>query len=273
MLLTKSVPKQFFRSTIVSSAAQQYMTHLAKMYMDGQTADVQFVIKSAGCADEIIPAHKILLVATSAVFRTMFYGSVPETGNVTITDTTSNAFKKFLEWFYYSNPVITMQTIEGVLYLAHKYDVESCFNACSTFLIDNMDKDILLAYNLGNKYDLSNVKEKCQSMFDASSAYYTSKPYLECSQDTFEKIVQFPFIPAKRKFELCMTWSENGCKRLKQDPKHMTYRRALLRNCIDHIDFNAMSPNEFHDCIEQSFGLFSYSKMQRLLLGFAKKHM
>lgn len=243
------------------------------MYLEEQTADVHFVVGMPGSVTERIPAHKILLVAGSTVFRTMFFGSLPEKGDIVIPDSTPNAFKQFLKWFYYNNHVLTMDSIAGVLYLAKKYDVDTCLNDCTTFLGANMEKDILLAHNLAVTYDLANVKANVEKMMDPSSTFYTSDAFLQCPRPTLKKIVQFPFIEAKRKFELCMLWSESGCKRLKQDPKHMKYRRELLGDCLDHIDFSAMSAKEFHDCIEHTSGLFKYSEMQKLLLGLAKKHM
>lgn len=246
---------------------------MERLYLDIVTADVRFVVKTAGYRDENVWAHKILLVANSPVFHTMFFGSSPEIGAITISDVSRTAFKAFLKWFYFSNPGLAMEYIEGVVHLAHKYNVDACLTACSEYLIENFASNIIIAHDLATKYNLTDVKNKFNSAFHPSSGFYGSDEFLNLPRDKMEQIIQVPFISAKVKFDVCIKWSENACKRLKQDPKCMKYHKGLVGDSLEHINFNEMSAQEFHDCMRQSFGLFSYTKLHTLLVEYAKKQV
>lgn len=246
---------------------------MERMYLDKQTADVHFVVQTTGHITETISAHKLLLIASSSVFHTMFFGSSPVTGNIAISDATPTAFKAFLKWFYFGNPELAMESIEGVVHLAHKYNVDACLKACCEYLIDNFASNIFTAYNIATKYNLIDVQNKFKSSFHPSTGFYGSEEFLKLPHDMMKKIMQLPFISAKDKFDLCIKWSENACKQSNLDPKCMKYHKGLIGDCLEHIKFNDMSPQEFHGCISQSFGLFTYTQLHTLLVEYAKKQM
>lgn len=47
---------------------------------------------------KLFPAHKLVLAVASDVFKTMFYGSVPQENPVVIKDSTPSAFEAFLRF-------------------------------------------------------------------------------------------------------------------------------------------------------------------------------
>lgn len=100
------------------------------LYLSEKAADVYLIFESG----ERIPAHKPLLVAASEVFDTMFFGSMPEKGDVKMVDVSADAFKEFLQFFYFNKVPLTIQNIGHVMYLGDKYDVAECMKLCETFL-------------------------------------------------------------------------------------------------------------------------------------------
>lgn len=75
-------------------------------------ADFHFTFEQADGKFERIPAHKLLLVAVSDVFRAMFNGSWKEKDEVKIVDNRINEFKEFLKFFYFGQVNITMDNVE-----------------------------------------------------------------------------------------------------------------------------------------------------------------
>jgi hypothetical protein len=76
-------------------------------------------------------AHKNLLAAVSPVFRTQFYGSLPELSRVIqVKDSTCKAFKLMLEFIYQRydanreiEDLAEICDIYDLFYLAHKFEV------------------------------------------------------------------------------------------------------------------------------------------------------
>lgn len=68
------------------------------------------------------------------VFFNMFYGSLPETGDVTIVDATAEIFEIFLQFIYMNDIKLTIENMDEVLCLAKKYNVIECQRKCVDFL-------------------------------------------------------------------------------------------------------------------------------------------
>ena len=97
--------------------------------------DVSFKIVNEAAVDEdeavILHAHKNLLAAVSPVFRTQFYGSLPEVNRVIqVKDSTREAFNIMLEFIYQRSDaskkienLSEIRDIYDVFFLAHKFEV------------------------------------------------------------------------------------------------------------------------------------------------------
>lgn len=61
---------------------------MEKLYLNSDLADVKFIFKH-GDDVQTVSANKSVLAAGSQVFHAMFFGSMPETGDVEIVDATA----------------------------------------------------------------------------------------------------------------------------------------------------------------------------------------
>lgn len=150
------------------------LLHTQQFFLDAGSADVKFIFRKddGDRTNELIsvPAHKIILSAESSVFKTMFYGSLTEKGDIEIVDASVDGFKEFLSWFYLSEKKFTFGNVEEVLYLAEKYNVEKCLRASSEFLEGFINlESFWFTYRLGVKYALQNVIEKCEETIPSSA--------------------------------------------------------------------------------------------------------
>lgn len=75
--------------------AKQSTLQLEQIYEMKHTTDVCIV-----CKDEKITAHKCVLAAGSPVFDAMLFGSMKETGDIQISDTSPDALNVFLALIY-----------------------------------------------------------------------------------------------------------------------------------------------------------------------------
>lgn len=119
---------------------------IKSLYLNPNGADVWFII-----VDERIPAHKHILSAMCPYYETMFYGSLPETGDVDLSasNITVESFKEFLKFVYLLEPKLTMDNMEGVMSLAKQSLSTYIFDKCDEFVKDSLTFDnIFLAYQL-----------------------------------------------------------------------------------------------------------------------------
>lgn len=127
-----------------------------KMLMD-ESGDVHFIFEQD---DDVVklPAHKMVLSASSPVFDAMFNGNLKETGDVKIIDVSVAAFKEFLQFFYQYQVNLTMENIAEVLMLADKYNVATALPICADFLKRNISSDdILWGLHLAFKFGLNEL--------------------------------------------------------------------------------------------------------------------
>jgi len=119
----------------------------SKFFIDpngsGIPFDVTFVIKENENLDteEVneVRAHKHVLALYSDVFKTMFFGPLKETeDNITIKDTTFEAFKKLMEYIYQVDiecKNISLLELFNILNLAEKYNVSTFKEALETPIV------------------------------------------------------------------------------------------------------------------------------------------
>lgn len=113
-----------------------------RLYLNNDFADVYFVFNEDD-ETEKVPANKVILVVQSPVFNSMFFGALKETGDVEIVYASVDEFKEFLQFFYLSQVVLTVENIKAVARLADKYDILKRVHECAG-LLENQ----LMLYNM-----------------------------------------------------------------------------------------------------------------------------
>lgn len=154
--------EEYTEKSIINFDAQHRVKGTKRFYLNENMADVHFVFKSG----ERVPAHKILLTAASDVFDTMFNGSVPEKGDVKITDASADAFKEFLQFIYFTKIRLTMDNVGDVVNLGNKYNVVGCVDSCKQFLRYNITaNNVCQIYAITLKFDEIELEGVCKNEF------------------------------------------------------------------------------------------------------------
>ncbi|XP_037033877.1 BTB/POZ domain-containing protein 6-A-like [Bradysia coprophila] len=236
-------------------------------YLNAETADVFFI---CGTEDEPIPAHKILLAASTEAFNKMFYGTLREGNEVQIVDATPNGFRQFLRYFYFNDLQLSLDCIDELMYLARKYLLNAYVADCCAFLSEQMEAEgILIGYEQSIRFQLAELKKKMEdSIAEESENVFYSEYFAAINRDLLNQVIQIPAVrieQSKLVFNGCMLWAEAACKRSNVDASVMQNLRSQLGDCFHCIEFSAMKRNEITDCVEKCGDLFTAGELQGIV--------
>lgn len=155
-----------------------------KIFLDSDSADVVFLFEtSTSERDKMITrvaAHKAILAGNSDVFYSMFFGTLKETGDIRIQDSSGVAFKEFLQYFYFIKVNLTESNVVEVLYLAEKYNVQNCINDCSKFLMNSINDE-----NACLRLELAILFNQHEIILN-STAIFKSESFVHCDEMTLK---------------------------------------------------------------------------------------
>lgn len=248
-----------------------------KLYLDSVTTDVNFVFRKDAVN---VSAHKAILAAGSPVFHTMFYGSLPEKGDILIEDATAEAFKEFLQFFYLSKVQLSSQNIFQVANLCKKYEVNNGLKWCEAPM-----KQSLTIYNWCSTYavasllEMSNVIEYCEKEIKKNTAeVLKSDDFLECDQKVVDKILQLVSskCSASVVVDACMAWTKAKCERKNLELTSANLK-AQLKPFFHQIPFADLDSEQFSHHTKAYKQFFTEDELQAMLLNVmsskeAKKH-
>ncbi|XP_055310678.1 BTB/POZ domain-containing protein 2-like [Sitodiplosis mosellana] len=254
------------------------------MYLNERLADVYFEFK-VDDETQKVPANKSVLAALSPVFDTMFIGSLPEKGDVSIPDANADAFKEFLQLFYLGEVTLTMENIETVVRLADKYDVVERVNACIVFLKGQLTLDISIIYimcwgyqlavNLKNAELIEYFEEK---IIKSPKEVFASEVFKRCDKSILKRIFELDLICKETDvFDACLKWAKYACEQNDLDGTQAVNLRTQLGNCLKLIQFGLMKIEEFNKRYRKTSGklempirtqeVTSFASNNHLLLG------
>lgn len=99
-------------------------------YLNPKGADINFIFDAGTEHPEKVKAHKVFLSLDCPVFDTMFFGSIPEKGDVPIVDVSAEAFIEFLQFFYLDEVKLSSANIVEVTNLCKKYEMNDFLTPC-----------------------------------------------------------------------------------------------------------------------------------------------
>ncbi|KAH7709264.1 BTB/POZ domain-containing protein 3 [Aphelenchoides avenae] len=110
----------------------------SSVLLEPELSDVQIRVVDKHKESKLFHAHKLVLAVASDVFKTMFYGSVPQENPVVIKDSDPTAFEAFLRFVYTGTATITEADVFPLLDLGQKYMVGSLIKVVMSFLQRSM---------------------------------------------------------------------------------------------------------------------------------------
>lgn len=101
-------------------------------------SDVSFIVEG-----ELVFAHREVLVAGSAEFKSLLATTSKKFPTITIRDVSSDIFKTMLLYMHTNQVVISDHTVGQLLYVAHKYKLD-CLKAYCLDFIEQRRKHLAL---------------------------------------------------------------------------------------------------------------------------------
>lgn len=254
-------------SCIVYVALQQQV----EMYGNTVMADVYFTLKEGGQSKRIA-AHKVILAAASPVFKAMFYGGLPEKGDVEIIDATPSEFEIFLQAIYGMYKNISIGNISDTMRLADKYGCNGVMHVCTSYLNEDINKDnVCFAVSL-IKYYTPGVIDKCADVMLENADYVLqSEGFADVDRETLDRILQVvvPHANGKVFAEGCMKWAEKACEKelIEATPVNL---RATLGLCFLYIVFEEMRMHEFLE-FERLYPIFDFNEYRNIVTAISRR--
>lgn len=195
-----------------ASSAAQCLSHLC---LSEHLSDIYFTFSD----DESVklPAHKFVLSMRSAVFETMFYGSLSEEGEyVALKDVNPEVMRTVLRYVYSDNPDLDGKNVLPCLYTAKKYQFLGLVELCSDFLEKNIDvKNVCQIIEQAIFYEMEPLKERCLSFITKNATKVLSSPgFINLSHATLLNILKSNELECDEIyiFKATMKWAEHKCE-------------------------------------------------------------
>lgn len=243
-------------------------SNVAGLYIDAETADVNFIFDSDGVS-EYVPAHKCILAAASPVFKRMFYGELKEGSEIRIVDVCADGFKAFLQYFYLDAVTYNNSSIADVMKLADKYCVTGCMQLCQRYLaLIISTNNVCFCYELALLFDLADLIGACEERICAETQkVLESSAFLNCSRHILGRILLMDDLSCDEVhvFQASMHWAMEACKRAGIDVNNADNLKQQLGSCFESIRFPAMSADDFYTCIADKENLFTSTEIMDIL--------
>lgn len=109
--------------------------HLSKHRKNDHFCDITIVV-----GDKKYRAHKIVLTSSSPYFEAMFLSGMAESHqeSVVLQNIDSEAFEAVLNMIYDGQIIISVMTVQSILFAASIFQIDHLKNACSEFLIKEL---------------------------------------------------------------------------------------------------------------------------------------
>lgn len=250
-------------------------TGCEKLYLDTRTADVFFAFDAKNEDHEQIPAHKSILSAMSPVFDAMLYGPAKENGDINIVDSTPEAFREFLQFFYLTQVELSTENLLEVMNLGKQYMLDDCLTACTKFCEATLTLDNMCwGYELAILFDLDGLMRFCERQISANpNEIFKSNCFLNCDPNLLRHILQLDALECDESmiFDGCIAWAKRACARNGLKSKKADNLRSQLGDLFYEIRFGEFTHKHFHDRYRLYDGLFTLEEFRDITMMITSK--
>lgn len=245
------------------------------LYLDSRTCDVNFLFEFDFKDVQKVPAHKSILSASSPVFDAMFYGPHKQLGDVKIVDSTPEAFKEFLQFFYLNSVKLTAENMPEVMYLGKEFLLNDCINKSTDFCEATLTMDnICWGYELAILLDLDRLRKFCErKISENTKEIFQSSSFLSCESNLLRQILRLNCLKCDESviFDGCINWAKVKCKENGLDETNMQNIRAQLGDLINEIRFGRMKIEHFYSRFVSHEHFFTEIEFKEIISKIALK--
>lgn len=242
------IPHDMLVDTAAEYINMESILGTKKLYLNEKYSDVRFVFALADGVVIQIPAHRVILAASSEVFDLMFYGEndFDKSKEIKIVGTGVEAFEEFLQFFYLRTVKLKMENIAAVMGLTNQYMMPSCTKTCAEFLKEHLSLRIVcLAFELANLYGQNDLKEFCMENIQRNlMVVLATDTFKQCSQDTLKEILQSSQLKEcgfMNVYKICFDWATIKCEENNVDASKDNVMAQLGNDICEMIHFKAMN--------------------------------
>lgn len=241
-------------------------TGCERLYLEARTSDIFFIFAISADESVKLPAHKCILSAISSVFDAMFYGPARDLNNIKIVDSSIEAFKEFLQFFYLTKVTLTAENVVEVLNLGKQYMVDDCLNACTEYLKTTLTSDNLCwGYELAILFEMDALKLFCeQKIRQTPKAVFKTHQFLNCEFNLLRQILRLNWLACSESavFDGCMAWAKVACAKNGVKSNKADNLRSQLGELFYEIRFGEFTHKQLHDRFQMYGGLFSLDEFK-----------
>ncbi|KAH7703199.1 BTB/POZ domain-containing protein 3-like protein [Aphelenchoides avenae] len=230
---------------VLSVGAAEFPVQLGSALLKPELSDVQISVVDDQKKPQLFHAHKLLLALASDVFKTMFFGSVPQENPVVVMDSNPAAFEAFLKSVYTGTTTIIEEDLFPLLYLGKKYLVGSLIKVVMNHLekcITSENGQVVLA---GQNFLEDAPPKFWQSVERHGEALLKSAEFPQLRSGTVQLLVQRELEAEESLvYEWVLAWAKAECARNHLPVDGETLRWSL-EGIIQHVRFPAMTAEDF----------------------------
>ena len=191
-----------------------------------------------------MPAHKLVLMASSPYFRAMFempdhFSEGTSKGELTLTDSVEgDMLEPLLTYFYSGSIEITLDNVESMLYTASLFLLEDLVNSCAGFLESALSM------------------ENCRRILELSQTYS-----LKLLQDLAENFIGLHFENLRNDDEFMLNISHSDlCSILERDCLNVPDERSVFTAVSKWVSMDDCATS---DQLARLWSLVRYPKLPR----------
>lgn len=245
-------------------------SQLQNQYLNAETADVFFECYTETGLCEKVPAHKLVLLMGSEVFKAMFCGSLKEENSSYRIDIAyAEAFKEFLQLLYFDHIQLTATNAPQVMALVQKYQVTECVDIFVRLLREHFKKSrVCWGYQLAIFTGQNDIKNLCEDQFIwHTNDVFKSDDFLTCPRSTLCCILQLDRLSCSEAsvFSACIAWARDACERERLNANDGKLLREKLGYVLYQIRFRSMTFDEFSTRLTAVSGLFIAEELEEII--------
>ncbi|XP_052073373.1 BTB/POZ domain-containing protein 6-like isoform X1 [Mytilus californianus] len=254
-MATESPKKEETMSPPYDWQATKCLAECNKHMLANQIAcDVGFLV---GDEQELVMAHKYVMISRSCVFYAMLHGLMAENADeyISIPDIDKETFKQMLEFIYSDDVKIDTKTAASLLYAARKYGLNGLEDKCTRALEHGILGDnVCFILDQAYKFDNDELKKKCLDfIFHQPKIVLKSSSFCDLAHQCVFEIISSNELDAEEDaiFEAVMRWSEIECLRQEMMNSSKNQRKVLGR-LMYQVRFPLMNEAFFNKTVIQS---------------------